>query len=114
MRLWNIPPLSFPQKLKLFWITKIILLHKETDFLFEYLPGDNTNHPPTVFYGETNVVLDYLPSNNRDHPPAVFYGETNVVLYCCCWYKVSGVKTHFIIIILKKSCYVFSDPLVVI
>ena len=42
-----------------------------------------------------------LPGNNRNHPPAMFYGETDVMLDCSSWYKVSGVKTQFIIVILK-------------
>ena len=50
-----------------------------------------------MFYGETDGVFDYVPDNNGNHPPSVFYRETNVVLYCSCWYKVSGVQTQLIV-----------------
>ena len=55
-----------------------------------------------------------VPGQNRDHLSAVFDGEGDVVLYRGCGYKISGMNTQGIPMILQKLDYFFSHPAVII
>ena len=54
------------------------------------------------------------PGDDTDHSSAVFDGEGDVVLYCGCRYKVSGMNTQGIPMVLQKPDYFFSHPAVII
>ena len=56
---------------------------------------------------------DCVPGQNCDHSSAVFDGEGDVVLYRGCGYKVSGMNTQGIPVILKKPDNFFPYPSVI-
>ena len=62
---------------------------------------------------ETIAEQCNLPGDDTDHSSAVFDGEGDVVLYRGCRYKVSGMNTQGITMVLQKPDNFFSHPAVV-